>query len=115
MNTFTSLQSSSAGNSHLCQPLRTLEELLSFQSNPVKWNSLVKPLAHRSNSRKATKNYLNLLHSIAEESDPNRREVLVCHDFKGKWEKSKTLSCLIQFCADIRLHAASFDIKASFE
>lgn len=83
---------SPTGNSHLCQPLRTLDELLTFHRNPVNWNSLVRPLTRRSIARKPTTDYLNFFHLTETETDPKHREVLVCHDFKGKYG---SISCNI--------------------
>lgn len=84
-NNVSTSSSSSAGNSHMCQPLRTLNELLTFHRNPVNWNSLVRPLATRSSARKPTKDYLNFFYPTETENDPNHREVLVCHDFRGMY------------------------------
>lgn len=78
----------------VCMPLRTLDELINFYKNPVQWKTLVEPLASRTDPKKYTK--FSADSEDIEESDESvssmvdteiRREILVCHDFKGNLKK----------------------------
>lgn len=77
----------------VCMPLRTLDELVNYYKNPVQWKTLVEPLAPRAGPRKYTEFDEDSV-SVETTSDgiqsgvidkESRREILVCHDFKGNW------------------------------
>lgn len=65
----------------VCMPLRTLDELINFHKSPVQWKTLVEPLATRTGPRKSKDFDYFGERAIKKE---NRREILVCHDFKGE-------------------------------
>lgn len=72
----------SIGLSLMCRPLYTLDELLNFHRNPTQWKRLVVPLRSRTSAKR-----LSLNGSSQKEELMNKREILVCHDFKGKLSK----------------------------
>ncbi|XP_053688321.1 cytosolic endo-beta-N-acetylglucosaminidase [Sabethes cyaneus] len=74
--------------SHVCQPIHTVEDLLQFEQNPVRWRNLVLPITPRSKSRHLGDRYqeIDFDNGIVEfVEDRQRPQVLLCHDFKGNY------------------------------
>lgn len=69
----------SIGLSLMCRPLYTLDELLNFHQNPSQWKRLVLPLRSRSSAKRLTSYDFEQKEEVI-----HKREIMVCHDFKGK-------------------------------
>lgn len=82
----------------VCNPILTIDQLLNGHKDAFRWCDKVEPLFERSAPRFLHNKYFSMDYgSTVYETEMNRPEVLVCHDYQGNYLDDKYNNGTSQF------------------